>query len=164
MAVAGERLAPNRGTPGPAGGSSASLFAGNDAILTWLEVLLKGKPEQQAVARTEIAMILEVRGFADDAEEAYWTNVQAGAPDRRSYERLIAMYQLRRDRLSETLVRRQLDEVFSKPAPARPAPTEPPGSARTRCPDLARPPPDRARSPSATGPASPASARCPPRG
>jgi hypothetical protein len=129
MAVAGERLAPNRGTPGQAGGSSASLFAGNDEILNWLDVLLKGKPEQQAIARTEIAMILEVRGFAEDAEEAYWTNVQAGATDRRSYERLIAMYQLRRDRLSETLVRRQLDEMFSKSAPARPAPAEPSGSA-----------------------------------
>jgi hypothetical protein len=131
MAVAGERrLAPNRGASGAAGEASASLFAGNDEILTWLDVLLKGKPEQQAIARTEIAMILEARGFADDAEEAYWTNVQAGAADRRSYERLIAMYQLRRDRLSETLVRRQLDEVFSKPAPTPPAPAAPSGSAR----------------------------------
>src|SRR5688572_33305770 len=66
-------------------------------------------------------MILEARGFADDAEEAYWTNVQARATDRRSYERLIALYQLRRDRLSETLVRRQLDEVFAEPDPPRSA-------------------------------------------
>src|SRR5688572_24869091 len=65
-------------------------------------------------------MILEARGFADDAEEAYWTNVQARSADRRSYERLIALYQLRRDRLSESLVRRQMDEVFAEPEPPRP--------------------------------------------
>ena len=93
MAVPGERRAANGATAG-AGGSS-SLLAGSDEILGWLDVLLKGKPEQQALARTEIAMILEARGFADDAEEAYWTNVQARATDRRSYERLIALYQLR---------------------------------------------------------------------
>lgn len=104
-----------------AGGGSSSLLGGSDEILGWLDVLLKGKPEQQAVARTEIAMILEARGFADDAEEAYWTNVQARAADRRSYERPIALYRLRRDKLSESLVRRQLDEVFAAPDPPRPA-------------------------------------------
>ena len=104
-----------------AGGGSSSLLGGSDEILSWLDVLLKVKPEQQDVARTEIAMILEARGFADDAEEAYWTNVQARAADRRSYERLIALYRLRRDRLSESLVRRQLDEVFAAPDPPRPA-------------------------------------------
>jgi hypothetical protein len=77
----------------------------------WLDVLLKGKPEQQALARTEIAMILEARGHLDDAEEAYWTNVQARSTDRRAYERLIAIYRQKGDRLSESLVRRQLDEL-----------------------------------------------------
>ena len=106
---------------------SSSLLAGSDEILGWLDILLKGKPEQQALARTEIAMILEARGFADDAEEAYWTNVQARATDRRSYERLIALYQFGKDRLSESLVRRQLEEVFASPAPRRrPAPARPP--------------------------------------
>ncbi|MGE3271815.1 MAG: hypothetical protein AB7P40_23885, partial [Chloroflexota bacterium] len=77
------------------------------------DVLLKGRPEQQALARTEIAMILEARGHTADAEEAYWTNVQARCTDRRAYERLIAIYQANGDRLSESLVRQQLDEVFS---------------------------------------------------
>jgi hypothetical protein len=84
-----------------------------------LDVLLKGKSEDQARARTEIAMILEQRGFADDAEEAYWTNVQSSSADRRAYERLISLYQERKDRLSESLVRRKLDEVFSAGATPR---------------------------------------------
>jgi hypothetical protein len=58
-----------------AGGSSSPFLAEHTTIIGWLDVLLKGKPEEQAVARTEIAMILEQQGFADDAEEAYWTNV-----------------------------------------------------------------------------------------
>ena len=103
--------------------------AASDAILGWLDVLLKGKPEQQEHARTEIAMILEARGFDDDAEEAYWTNVQARSTDRRAYERLIALYQLRKDRLSESLVRKQLDEVFRGDA-SRPRSTRSPYSAQ----------------------------------
>jgi hypothetical protein len=108
-----------------------------------LDVLLKGKSEDQARARTEIAMILEERGFADDAEEAYWTNVQSNSADRRAYERLISLYQERKDRLSESLVRRKLDEVFSAGATPRgtvsaqpfvlaqlPAPSQAPAPAR----------------------------------
>jgi hypothetical protein len=102
--------------------ASASPFRTEHAeIIGWLDVLLKGKSEDQARARTEIAMILEAQGFADDAEEAYWTNVQSKSADRRAYERLIALYQERKDRLSESLVRRQLDEVFTGPGALAPA-------------------------------------------
>jgi hypothetical protein len=118
MAVPGERPDANAprpadasGAPG-ASGAGSPRYASNTEILAWLDVLLKGKPEEQAKARTEIAIILEARGFSEDAEEAYWANVQARATDRRAYDRLISMYQQRRDRLSETLVQRQLDEVF----------------------------------------------------
>ncbi len=145
MAVSGERRTAYGGTTAEAGGGSSALLGGNDEILGWLDVLLKGKPEQQALARTEIGMILEARGFSDDAEEAYWTNVQARSVDRRSYERLIALYQLRRDRLSESLVRRQMDEVFARPeapTPSRPDhPARPVQSARPS--QLARPTPMR---------------------
>ena len=112
-----------------AGGTPVDATASGPAYLRdplvqrWLGVLLKGKPEDQARARTEIALILESRGHEAEAEEAYWTNVQIRARDRRPYERLIAMYRARRDRLSETLVRRTLDEVF--PPPASPAPPTP---------------------------------------
>ncbi len=106
MAVARERVAVSQGVAGQADDLSFLPFGGNNAqILAWLDVLLKGKPEQQAIARTEIAMLLEAKGFAEDAEEAYWTNVQARSTDRRSYDRLIELYQQRKDRLSESLVR-----------------------------------------------------------
>ena len=109
MAVARERVAVSQGVAGQADDLSFLPFGGNNAqILAWLDVLLKGKPDQQAIARTEIAMLLEAKGFAEDAEEAYWTNVQARSTDRRSYDRLIELYQQRKDRLSESLVRRQL--------------------------------------------------------
>ncbi|MCC7372195.1 MAG: hypothetical protein IT306_27520 [Chloroflexi bacterium] len=127
MAVPSERPdTPPAAAPEPSR-SGLPTVASNSDILGWLDILLKGKPEQQAQARTEIAMILEARGHTDDAEEAYWTNVQARAADRRSYERLIALYQERGDRLSETLVQRMLDEVFN-PRPA--APTQNPGPAQ----------------------------------
>lgn len=58
-------------------------------------------------------MILEERGFSEDAEEAYWTNIQANSSDRRAYERLIALYRERKDRLSESLVRRKMEQVLS---------------------------------------------------
>lgn len=122
MAVPGER--PDANAPGSteasgASGAGSPRYASNTEILAWLDVLLKGKPEEQAKARTEIAIILEARGFAEDAEEAYWANVQARATDRRAYDRLIGLYQRRRDRLSETLVQRQLDAVF--PAGGQPS-------------------------------------------
>ncbi|MGE3270786.1 MAG: tetratricopeptide repeat protein, partial [Chloroflexota bacterium] len=114
MSVPGERSEiPQSGPPAETGTSSLPLVATNADMLAWLDVLLKGRPEQQALARTEIAMILEARGHTADAEEAYWTNVQARCTDRRAYERLIAIYQANGDRLSESLVRQQLDEVFN---------------------------------------------------
>jgi hypothetical protein len=112
MAVPSERPDTPGGLAAEQNSSDLPLVASNSDILAWLDVLLKGKPEQQVLARTEIAMILEARGHTDDAEEAYWTNVQARATDRRAYERLISLYQVKGDRLSESLVRRQLDEVF----------------------------------------------------
>ena len=112
MAVPGERSDSPGGSAAEQANSALPLVASNSDILAWLDVLLKGKPEQQALARTEIAMILEARGHIEDAEEAYWTNVQARSTDRRAYERLISLYQVKGDRLSESLVRRQLDEVF----------------------------------------------------
>jgi hypothetical protein len=128
-----------------AAGPPPSLFAENADILGWLDILLKGKPEQQALARTEIAMILEARGFADDAEEAYWANVQAKTGDRRAYERLISLYRERKDRLSESLVKRQLEDVFSprevpQPAsPDEPRPVDVPRAAdATRTPSAPR--------------------------
>jgi hypothetical protein len=96
-----------------AAAASSPFLTEHADIIGWLDVLLKGKVEDQARARTEIAMILEERGFADDAEEAYWTNIQANAADRRAYERLIALYQGRKDRLSESLVRRKMEQVLS---------------------------------------------------
>ena len=119
--------------------SGLPTVATNSDILAWLDVLLKGKPEQQAQARTEIAMILEARGHTDDAEEAYWTNVQARAADRRSYERLISLYQERGDRLSETLVQRMLDEVFNS-QPTAPAPGVPQAIGRTASRQPGQPP------------------------
>ena len=89
-------------------------YAGEPEVLAWLDRLVKGKPDEQARARTEIGLILEARGYQDDAEEAYWTNVQSRSTDRRAYDRLIAIYQQRQDRLSETLVQRQLDAVFNQ--------------------------------------------------
>jgi len=118
MAVPGERPDVNAPTPSGSGasgddaGAAVPRYASNTEILAWLDVLLKGKPDEQAKARTEIAIILEARGFEEDAEEAYWANVQARTTDRRAYDRLIDLYQRRRDRLSETLVQRQLDDVF----------------------------------------------------
>lgn len=112
MSVPGERPDSPGGSAAEQTNSALPLVASNSDILAWLDVLLKGKPEQQALARTEIAMILEARGHLEDAEEAYWTNVQARSTDRRAYERLISLYQVKGDRLSESLVRRQLDEVF----------------------------------------------------
>jgi hypothetical protein len=100
--------------------ASSPFLTEHADIIGWLDVLLKGKTEDQARARTEIGIILEERGFADDAEEAYWTNVQAGSADRRAYDRLIALYQSRKDRLSESLVRRKLETVFTRPAGATP--------------------------------------------
>src|SRR5690349_9019487 len=76
MAVPGERSGMDGDAVGAAGPPSTPL-AGNADIVGWMDVLLKGKPEEQVLARTEIAMLLEERGHAADAEDAYWTNVQA---------------------------------------------------------------------------------------
>src|SRR5215217_6873249 len=111
--------------------ASSPFLSEHADIIGWLDVLLKGKTEDQARARTEIGIILEERGFADDAEEAYWTNVQARSADRRAYDRLIALYQSRKDRLSESLVQRKLEEVFNQPAVATPLGRTPGASGAT---------------------------------
>lgn len=111
--------APAAPSPEPATGPAAPRYGSNAEILAWLDVLLKGRPEDQEKARTEIALILEARGFVEDAEEAYWVNVQARTADRRAYDRLIDLYRGRRDRLSESLVQRQREAAF--PAERRPA-------------------------------------------
>jgi hypothetical protein len=58
----------------------------------WLTLLRDGTPEQQALARTELGLILERRGQIDEAVRAYWTNVQAGVSDPRPYYRLAAIH------------------------------------------------------------------------
>lgn len=158
MAVPGERRATDGNATAEADPAS-SPFAGSDPIIAWLDVLLKGRPEQQALARTEIAMLLEARGFAADAEEAYWTNVQARAADRRSYERLIDLYRQRGDRLSETLVRRQLDEVFNRPARSQESSAQAPISLARQLTSpmpAPRPPADQPGAASRPGPMPPA--------
>jgi hypothetical protein len=45
----------------------------------WLAVLRDGSPDEQAQARTEIRLLLERRGQLDEAAEAYYANVKAGA-------------------------------------------------------------------------------------
>jgi hypothetical protein len=92
--------------------------ADDPELQSWVDRLLKGKSEEQARARTEIGLILEARGEIEDAEEIYWTNVQARSTDRRAYDRLMAIYRERGDRLSETLVERQLELAFSQAAAA----------------------------------------------
>lgn len=57
--------------------SSGPAYLHDPLVQPWLEVLIKGKPDAQARARTEIAMILESKGLDADAEDVYWTNVQA---------------------------------------------------------------------------------------
>jgi len=109
--------APPPPAPEPTVDGRVPEYAGEPEVLAWLDRLVKGKPDEQARARTEIGLILEARGYQDDAEEAYWTNVQSRSTDRRAYDRLIALYQERQDRLSETLVQRQLDAVFNAPTP-----------------------------------------------
>jgi hypothetical protein len=84
--------------------------------MAYMDALLKGKSNEQANARTEIGLILEARGYLEDAEDMYWTNIQARSTDRRSYDQLVGIYRQRRDRLSETLVLRQLESVFSEAA------------------------------------------------
>ena len=101
------------------------LLTEHAEIIGWLDILLKGKSEDQAQARTEIAMILEAKGFADDAEEAYWTNVQARSTDRRAYERLIALYQHRQGPSVRVAGRSKLEEVFAGPEPPRVAHPQP---------------------------------------
>jgi hypothetical protein len=78
MAVPGERSDRPGGSAAEQTNSPLPLIASNSDILAWLDVLLKGKPEQQALARTEIAMILEARGHTEDAEE----HSPPGLPDR----------------------------------------------------------------------------------
>lgn len=90
----------------------SSGYHDDPELASWLNVLAYGKPEQQAAARTQIGLILEARGFVNEAEEAYWTNVQNGAAEPRSYERLSEIYRERQDRLTETLVRRKFELVF----------------------------------------------------
>lgn len=120
VVVSAERPGLGRQEVADAASASSPFLTEHADIIGWLDVLLKGKSEDQARARTEIGMILEARGFSDDAEEAYWTNVQSGAADRRAYDRLIVLYQNRKDRLSESLVRRKLEDVFNRPAGATP--------------------------------------------
>jgi hypothetical protein len=120
VVVSAERPGLGRQEVADAASASSPFLTGHADIIGWLDVLLKGKSEDQARARTEIGMILEARGFSDDAEEAYWTNVQSGSADRRAYDRLISLYQDRKDRLSESLVRRKLEEVFNRSAGATP--------------------------------------------
>jgi hypothetical protein len=84
----------------------------------WVGRLLRGTPDEKARARTEIGLIFEARGQLEDAEETYWTNVQAHVADRRSYERLMTIYRQRGDRLSETLVERQLELAIGEAAAA----------------------------------------------
>ena len=79
-----------------------------------MDLLLRGKPDEQAHARTEIGLILEARGDDAAAEDVYWANVQTRASDPRAYQRLLVLYQKRGDRLSETLVLRQMETVFGE--------------------------------------------------
>lgn len=67
------------------------------AIAQWLALLRDGTPEQQALARTELGLLLERRGQLDDAAEAYWTNVTAQVRDPRPYFHLAAILRLRGD-------------------------------------------------------------------
>jgi hypothetical protein len=94
------------------GEPSLPSYADDPEIMVWIDLLLLGKPDEQARARTEIGLIFEDRGDLAAAEDVYWANVQARATDRRSYHRLIVLYQKRGDRLSETLVQRQMETVF----------------------------------------------------
>src|SRR5262245_36306147 len=104
-------------TAGAAAASSPVLTEQHTEMIGWLDTVLKGSSEDTCRARTEIAIILEEQGFSERAEEAYWSNIDAKSTDRRSYDRLIAMYRSRKDRLSESLVQRKLDQVFNFPTP-----------------------------------------------
>jgi len=66
----------------------------------WLTLLRDGTPEQQALARTELGLILERRGQLDEAVRAYWANVQAGVSDPRPYYRLAAIHRRQGDEAS----------------------------------------------------------------
>ena len=76
----------------------------DEAIGYWLARLRDGAADEQAAARTELALILERRGMVADAIEGYRANVAAGVRDRRSYDRLAAIYRSRGDALGEASV------------------------------------------------------------
>jgi hypothetical protein len=131
MAVSYDMRGARARTLSAAGGPALPPYADDPEILAWTNLLLRGKPDEQARARTEIGLILEARGDLAAAEDVYWSAVQVRGTDRRAYQRLLVLYQKRGDRLSETLVLKQLEEVFgdgsdmsadsSSPAPRLPA-------------------------------------------
>src|SRR4051794_24666181 len=88
--------------------------SGADAdIGHWLAVLRDGTEAEQALARTELGLILEARGRLDEAAAAYERNVAAGVSDRRPYERLAALAHARGDARAEAWALRALADVLA---------------------------------------------------
>ncbi|MCC7369424.1 MAG: hypothetical protein IT306_13435 [Chloroflexi bacterium] len=91
----------------------------------WLALLRDGSAAEQQRARTELGLILEARGFLDEAADAYERNVRDGVTDRRPYDRLAAIARQRGDAEAEARVLRALAEMLApvgSPGPLAPLP------------------------------------------
>src|SRR5689334_884979 len=111
VVVSAERPGTGRQDLAGAAAATSPMLASHAEMIGWLGTVLKGKSEDQCRARIEIAIVLEEQGLVENAEEAYWTNIDAKSTDRRSYDRLLAIYKRRGDKLSASLVQRKLDEM-----------------------------------------------------